>query len=161
KDESRPLLPMGWSLSLKVCIMAWLLYIPGAFLFPRAPLRIWRTSSVQSRTIVPALVCAEMSAGSPARLTNTAPQGETPSSGAVGSAPGPPESDPSAHGRVPAVGGTSGRFPGPKLPALRLQGAECTGPMRNKVTIENIEQLRRRQGIEDAELWEEIRGLHV
>jgi hypothetical protein len=33
--------------------------------------------------------------------------------------------------------------------------------MRNPVEIEDIEDLRRRQGIEDVELWEEIRGLAV
>jgi hypothetical protein len=33
--------------------------------------------------------------------------------------------------------------------------------MRNPIEIENIEELRRREGIEDAELQEEIRGLRV
>jgi hypothetical protein len=33
--------------------------------------------------------------------------------------------------------------------------------MRNPVVIENIDQMRRREGIDDVELWEEIRGLAV
>jgi hypothetical protein len=33
--------------------------------------------------------------------------------------------------------------------------------MRNPVEIENIEEIRRREGIEDVELREEIRGLRV
>lgn len=33
--------------------------------------------------------------------------------------------------------------------------------MRNPVAIENIEELRRREGIEDVELREEIRGLEI
>ncbi len=33
--------------------------------------------------------------------------------------------------------------------------------MRNTVEIENIEELRRREGIDDIELWEEIRGLRT
>jgi hypothetical protein len=39
--------------------MTQLLSIPGAFLFPRAFLRIWRTSSVRSRTFFPVLRRAE------------------------------------------------------------------------------------------------------
>lgn len=34
-------------------------------------------------------------------------------------------------------------------------------PMRNPVAIENIEEMRRQAGIDDVELREEIRGLHV
>jgi len=33
--------------------------------------------------------------------------------------------------------------------------------MRKPVEIENIEDMRRREGIEDVELWEAIRGLRV
>jgi hypothetical protein len=33
--------------------------------------------------------------------------------------------------------------------------------MRQLVEIENIDDLRRRQGIQDVELWEEIRGLRT
>jgi hypothetical protein len=33
--------------------------------------------------------------------------------------------------------------------------------MRNPIQIENIEELRRREGIEDVELQEEIRGLAI
>jgi len=33
--------------------------------------------------------------------------------------------------------------------------------MRNPVEIENIEEMRRREGIQDVELHEEIRGLRV
>jgi hypothetical protein len=33
--------------------------------------------------------------------------------------------------------------------------------MRNPVEIENIEEMRRREGIEDVELQEEIRGLAI
>lgn len=33
--------------------------------------------------------------------------------------------------------------------------------MRQAVAIENIEEMRRREGIEDAELWEAIRVLRV
>ncbi len=33
--------------------------------------------------------------------------------------------------------------------------------MRHTVVIENIEDMRRRQGIEDVELWKAIRGLRV
>ncbi len=33
--------------------------------------------------------------------------------------------------------------------------------MRNPIEIENIEEMRRKEGIEDVELWEEIRGLQV
>ena len=33
--------------------------------------------------------------------------------------------------------------------------------MRNPVAIENIEEMRRREGIEDVELREEVRGLRV
>src|SRR5262249_19750217 len=40
--------------------MPLLLYIPGAFLFPKTFLRIGRTSSVRSRTFSFVLVCTEM-----------------------------------------------------------------------------------------------------
>lgn len=33
--------------------------------------------------------------------------------------------------------------------------------MRNPVEIENIEEMRRREGIEDVELWKEIGGLGI
>ena len=33
--------------------------------------------------------------------------------------------------------------------------------MQHHVTIENIEEMRKRQGIEDVELWKAIRGLRV
>lgn len=33
--------------------------------------------------------------------------------------------------------------------------------MRNGIEIENIEEMRRRAGIDDAELREEIRGLEI
>src|SRR6266542_6046203 len=33
--------------------------------------------------------------------------------------------------------------------------------MRNPVEIENIEEMRRQEGIDDVELWEEIGGLRV
>src|SRR4051794_12299675 len=44
----------------------------------------------------------------------------------------------------------------------KLQPARAKGPsVRNPVEIENIEEMRRREGIEDVELREEIRGLRV
>ena len=53
--------PEGWPLGQPGLECLWLLFIPDAFLFPRISLRIWRTSSVRSRTSFPVLVCAEMS----------------------------------------------------------------------------------------------------
>ena len=45
-----------------IAILGVMLYIHGAFLFPKIFLRIWRISSVRSRTFVLVLASTEMSA---------------------------------------------------------------------------------------------------
>src|SRR5262249_30175637 len=53
---------MGWLLWHRSSTIWMYLFIPDAFLFPRTFLRIWRTSSVRSRTVFLVLKCTEMPA---------------------------------------------------------------------------------------------------
>src|SRR5205823_4193524 len=59
-----------------------------------------------------------------------------------------------------AAGDAAGRVRGPR-PAARPCERQGVPTMRNTVAIENIEEMRRREGIDDVGLREEIDGLRV